>query len=69
VDVGAKADLHRQIRSLADQGKAVIVISSELPEVLALADRVLVMREGRTAGELDARDATAERIMGLAVGA
>jgi ribose transport system ATP-binding protein len=69
VDVGAKADLHRQIRGLADQGKTVIVISSELPEVLALADRVLVMREGRAAGELDARDATAERIMGLAVGA
>jgi ribose transport system ATP-binding protein len=69
VDVGAKAELHRHIRALADAGKAVIVISSELPEVLALADRVLVMREGRTAGELAAAEATAERIMALAVGA
>jgi ribose transport system ATP-binding protein len=69
VDVGAKAELHRQIRALADQGKAVLVISSELPEVLALADRVLVMREGRAAGELESGAATAERIMGLAVGA
>jgi ribose transport system ATP-binding protein len=69
VDVGAKADLHRQIRALADRGKAVIVISSELPEVLALADRVLVMREGRIAGEVSADAATAEGIMAMAVGA
>jgi ribose transport system ATP-binding protein len=69
VDVGGKTELHRQIRALANQGKAIIVVSSELPEVLALADRVVVMREGRVAGELDAREATAERIMALAVAA
>jgi ribose transport system ATP-binding protein len=69
VDVGAKIELHRQIRALADHGKAVLVISSEMPEVLALADRIVVMREGRVAGELAADEATAERIMALAVAA
>jgi ABC-type sugar transport system ATPase subunit len=67
VDVGAKVELHRQIRALADQGKAVLVISSELPEILALADRVLVLREGHLAGELDRAGMTAERLMTLAV--
>jgi ribose transport system ATP-binding protein len=67
VDVGAKIDLHRQIRSLADLGKAVLLISSELPELLALADRVLVMRGGRVAGELAGDALTAERVMALAV--
>ena len=67
VDVGAKVELHRQIRSLADLGKAVLLISSELPELLALADRVLVMRTGRVAGELAGETLTAERVMALAV--
>ena len=67
VDVGAKVELHRQIRALADQGKAVLVISSELPELLALADRVLVMRQGRIAGELAGDGLTAEAVMALAV--
>ena len=67
VDVGAKVELHRQIRSLADLGKAVLLISSELPELLALADRVLVMRAGRIAGELSGDAFTAERVMALAV--
>jgi len=67
VDVGAKVELHRQIRSLADLGKAVLLISSELPELLALADRVLVMRAGRVAGELAGDAFTAERVMALAV--
>ena len=67
VDVGAKVELHRQIRALADQGKAVLLISSELPELLALADRVLVMREGRIAGELAGERLTAEAVMALAV--
>lgn len=69
VDVGAKVELHRQIRELAENGKAVLVISSELPEVLALADRVVVMREGHVAGELDGASATADEIMRLAVAA
>lgn len=68
VDVGAKVELHRRIRTLADTGKAVLIISSELPEVLALADRVQVLHEGSWAGELAGPEMTAERIMALAVG-
>ncbi len=69
VDVGAKVELHRQIRALADQGKAVLVVSSELPELLALTDRVVVLREGQVAGQLERGEMTAERIMTLAVAA
>jgi ABC-type sugar transport system ATPase subunit len=67
VDVATKAELHRLIRALADAGRAILVISSELPEILALADRIVVMREGRVAGELSASDATAERVLALAL--
>jgi len=67
VDIATKTELHRVIRSLADAGKAVLVISSELPEVLALADRIVVMREGRIAGELPAAGATAEGVLALAL--
>ena len=67
VDVGAKVELHRQIRALADQGKAVVLISSELPELLALADRVLVMRAGRIVGELAGAALTPDAVMALAV--
>jgi ABC-type sugar transport system ATPase subunit len=69
VDVAAKAELHRHIRALADQGKAILLISSELPELLALADRVLVMRDGRLVGEVPGRDLDAEHIMRLALAA
>ena len=67
VDVATKAELHRLIRALADAGKAVLVISSELPEILALADRIVVMREGGVAGQLAASEATAERVLSLAL--
>lgn len=67
VDIATKADLHRRIRALADAGKAVLVISSELPELLALADRVLVMREGSPAGELSGDDLSAERVLTMAL--
>ncbi len=67
VDVGAKTELHRQIRALADDGKAVMIISSELPELLALADRIVVLREGHVAGELTGDEMNAQRIMSLAV--
>ena len=67
VDVGAKIEIHRQLRALADRGKAVLVISSELPEVLALADRVLVMRAGRLSAEFAAAEATAERVLAAAL--
>jgi len=66
VDVGAKAEIHRLLFELSRQGVAVIVISSDLPEVLTVADRVLVMAEGRLSGELSHEEATEERIIHLA---
>jgi ABC-type sugar transport system ATPase subunit len=68
VDIGAKAEVHHLLNELAAQGVAILVISSELPEVLGISDRVLVMRQGRIAGELPRADATQERIMALATG-
>jgi ABC-type sugar transport system ATPase subunit len=69
VDVGAKVEIHKEIRSLADEGNAIMVISSELPELLALADRIMVLREGTLMGELEGDGMTGERVMALAVGA
>jgi rhamnose transport system ATP-binding protein len=66
IDVGTKSEVHRLLSELAGQGMAVLMISSELPEVLGMADRVLVMREGRLTGELSRADATQESIMHLA---
>ena len=63
VDVGAKAEIHDILRELADAGKSVIVISSDLPEILAVSDRILVMREGHIVSEMAATDASEERIM------
>lgn len=68
VDVGAKADIHALIRELAAQGMAILMISSELPEILAVSDRILVMREGRITAELNRAEATQDRIMQAAVG-
>ncbi|MET3805270.1 ABC-type sugar transport system ATPase subunit [Nakamurella sp. UYEF19] len=68
VDVGAKAEIYRLVREIAATGVAVVMISSELPEVLGLADRVLVMCEGRLVGELDGRLADEEQVMALATG-
>jgi rhamnose transport system ATP-binding protein len=68
IDVGAKAEVHRLISELAASGKAVLMISSELPEVLAMSDRVLVMREGRITAELKEGEATAERVIAAATG-
>lgn len=67
VDIGAKAEIHQIIRKLADEGTAVIVISSELPEILSVSDRVLVMRKGHIAGEFLNADLTQEMIMSKAV--
>jgi len=66
VDVGAKYDIHGIVRTMADGGAACLVVSSDLPELLALADRILVMREGRLRGELAAADADEEQVMRLA---
>lgn len=68
VDVGAKAEVHNIIRQLAKDGVAIIVISSDLPEVLALADRILVMREGRQMGIFAIENSTQENIIALATG-
>jgi ABC-type sugar transport system ATPase subunit len=67
IDVAAKAEVHRMISGLADQGVAILLISSELPEILALSDRVLVMHEGRVKAKLDRSEASQESIMGAAL--
>ena len=67
IDVGAKAEFYRIITECAQQGMAVIVISSELPEVIGLSDRILVMREGRITGELHRGEFTEERVLKYAM--
>jgi ABC-type sugar transport system ATPase subunit len=69
IDVGAKVEIHRLMRALADSGAAILMISSELPEMLKMSDRILVLRDGSLAGELSRADASEERIMVLATGA
>src|SRR5579884_1347125 len=68
IDVGSKAEVHRIISELASKGLAIILISSDLPEVLAMADRVLVMHDGRITAEFTHADATQERVMFAATG-
>jgi ribose transport system ATP-binding protein len=66
IDVGAKSEIYKLVNDLAAQGKAIIVISSELPEVLHLSHRILVMCEGRVTGDVSGLDATQENLMALA---
>lgn len=66
IDVGAKAEIYKLINQLAEQGVAVILISSELPELMAMSDRFVVMAEGRVSGELSKEEATESKIMNLA---
>jgi len=68
VDVGAKSEIHHILRELAGQGVGVIVISSELPEIIGLCDRALVIRDGRLAGELASNEMTEEALLRLASG-
>ena len=68
IDVGAKAEIHRLMSALAKQGKAVLMVSSEMPEIMGMSDRVLVMHEGRITGEFSRADATQENIMKAATG-
>jgi ribose transport system ATP-binding protein len=68
IDVGSKAEIYQIMSDLAESGVAIIMISSELPEVLGMSDRVLVMREGRIVKELDRSEATEETVMQYAVG-
>ena len=66
IDVGAKAEIHRLISQLAREGVAVIMISSEMPEVLGMSDRIMVMHEGRVTGFLDRKEADQVKVMELA---
>jgi len=66
IDVGAKAEIHRLISKLAADGAAVLMISSEMPEILGMSDRVLVMRQGRVAGTLERAEANQIELMRLA---
>ena len=68
IDVGTKAEVHRILDGLVSEGVAVLMISSELPEVLGMADRVLVLREGRLAAELSRAEADEDSIMRAATG-
>jgi rhamnose transport system ATP-binding protein len=68
VDVGSKAEIHRIMMDLAEQGVAIIMISSELPEILGMSDRIAVMHGGRVAGVLSREEATQARILSLALG-
>ncbi|MDW8103233.1 MAG: ATP-binding cassette domain-containing protein, partial [Anaerolineae bacterium] len=69
IDVATKAEIHRLMNQFAKEGMGIVMISSELPEILGLSDRVIVMREGRIVGELSREEATQEHIMSLASGA
>jgi len=69
IDIGTKAEVHRLLSQLAGEGMGILMISSELPEVLGMADRVLVMREGRISATIERADATAESVMRAATGA
>jgi inositol transport system ATP-binding protein len=66
VDVGAKSEIHKLMSKLAQEGKAIIMISSELPEVLGMSDRVIVMHEGSKKGELSREEANQEKILEVA---
>jgi D-xylose transport system ATP-binding protein len=68
IDVGAKYEIYKLMNDLAEQGIAIVMISSELEEVLGMSDRVMVMCEGQSAGTLDIAEATQEKIMALATG-
>ena len=68
VDVGAKAAIHALVDDLASQGLAVMLISSELPEVINLSTRILVMRDGKIAGELSRQEASQESVLRLMAG-
>ncbi len=68
IDVGAKQEIYAEINKLAKEGMAIVLVSSELPEVLGLSDRVIVLHEGRVTGEFTRSDATPEKVMAAATG-
>jgi ribose transport system ATP-binding protein len=68
VDIGAKQDIHQEIRRLAAHGRAILVVSSDLPELFALTNRIVVMQQGRITAELETATATEELVMAFAAG-
>jgi ribose transport system ATP-binding protein len=68
IDVGAKAEIYERMRTMAREGTAIIMISSELPELIGMSDRIVIMQEGKIKGELDSSEATEEKIMFFATG-
>ena len=68
IDVGAKQEIYSEINKLAKEGLAIVMVSSELPEVLGLSDRVMVLHEGRMTGEFTKTEATPEKVMAAATG-
>jgi rhamnose transport system ATP-binding protein len=68
IDIGAKVEVHRLIAQLAAKGLAIILISSDLPEILAMSDRIIVLHEGRVTAEISRAEATQERVMFAATG-
>jgi ribose transport system ATP-binding protein len=68
VDVGAKREIYQLMNELTERGVAIIMVSSELPEVLGMSDRIVVVHEGQISGELAREEATQENIMTLATG-
>ncbi len=67
IDIGAKAEVHQLLRKLAAEGAAVTVISSELPEIISLSDRIVTVKEGRITGDTPANEATEQKLMKLMV--
>ncbi|GGN23464.1 hypothetical protein [Marinomonas arctica] len=68
IDIGSKAAVHEFMSELVDSGLAVIMVSSELPEIMGMSDRILVMNEGLIVSELSRADATPEKVVSLATG-
>ena len=68
VDIGSKSEIHQIMVDLAEQGMAIVMISSELPEILGMSDRIAVMHRGMIAGILSRAEATQEKILALALG-
>ena len=66
IDVGAKFEIYEILRALAEEGKGIIIISSDLPELLGICHRIVVIKKGRVAGEISSGDATEEKIMAMA---
>lgn len=68
IDVGAKKDIYDLMNRLTEQGVSIIMVSSELPEIIGMSDRIMVIHEGSVAGIIDGQDATQERVITLATG-